>query len=158
MEDTRATWNVLNGDLDLEHERDGHRWRAAQVRQRIGGDKLGASVYELAPGQKLWPYHYHHGNEEWLLVLAGRPTLRAPEGEGELRDGDVVCFPDGPAGAHTLTNATDEPARFLILSTRVSPSLVVYPDSDKIGTRTSVDEGDNLNLPRGAALDYWDGE
>ena len=41
-------------------------------------------MYELEPGDRLWPYHTHHGNEEWMIVLRGRPTLRTPEGEQEL--------------------------------------------------------------------------
>ena len=39
------------------------------------------TVYELPPGQSICPYHYELGDEEWLIVLAGRPTLRTPEGE-----------------------------------------------------------------------------
>lgn len=153
-----TTYNVLDGELEFEHGRDGHRWRQTQVRPRVGGDKIGASVYELGPGEKLFPYHFHYGNEEWLIVLGGCVTVRAPDGEHELRDGDVVCFPAGPDGAHALRNAHDEAARFLIFATRVSPSLVVYPDSNKIGTRPGGDSEDTLNLPRGAAVEYWEGE
>jgi uncharacterized cupin superfamily protein len=50
-------------------------------------------MYELDPGNRLCPYHLHHANEEWLLVLRGEPTLRTPEGEQALAEGDVVCFP-----------------------------------------------------------------
>ena len=64
-------------------------------------------MYELEPGDRLWPYHTHHANEEWLLVLRGQPTLRSPEGEQELKEGDVVCFPRGKDGAHQVTNRTD---------------------------------------------------
>ena len=41
------------------------------------------------------PYHFHWGDEEWLIVVAGTPTLRTPEGETALAAGDVVCFPGG---------------------------------------------------------------
>jgi len=54
------------------------------------------------------PYHLHHANEEWLVVLRGRPPLRTPEGECELAEGDVGCFPRGRAGAHLVRNATEE--------------------------------------------------
>jgi alcohol dehydrogenase (cytochrome c) len=37
-------------------------------------------MYEFEPGNRLWPYHTHHANEEWLIVVRGRPTLRTPEG------------------------------------------------------------------------------
>ena len=90
--------------------------------------------------------------------VAGRPTLRDPEGEHELRPGDVVVFPEGPAGAHQLRNGTDEPIRVLIFSTKGLPNSAVYPDSGKIGIWT----GDEADPPRlfqiGSAVDYWDGE
>jgi uncharacterized cupin superfamily protein len=50
---------------------------------------------EVEPGNKLWPYHTHYANEEWVIVLRGEPTLRTPEGEQVLEEGDVVCFPRG---------------------------------------------------------------
>ena len=52
------------------------------------------------------------------------------------------------------------PGRVLIVSNLVWPSVSVYPDSDKVGTRTTSDaeDPDRLNFPRGSAVDYWDGE
>ena len=71
------------------------------------GPFLGATVYELDPGN--WViYHAHHGSDELLFVLRGRPTLRTPEGERQLDEGEVVSFPPGPQGAHGLRNDTDE--------------------------------------------------
>jgi mannose-6-phosphate isomerase-like protein (cupin superfamily) len=57
---------------------------------------LGASLYQLDPGDRVWPYHTHHSNEEWVLVVKGQPTLRTPDGEQQLREGDVACFPVAP--------------------------------------------------------------
>ena len=117
-----------------------------------------ASLYELQPGEKTFPYHYEYGAEEWLLCVAGRPTLRVPDGEHELRPGDIVCFPEGPEGAHQVRNDTDEPIRVLIASTKQLPDAAVYPDSGKIGIWT----GNEADPPRifriGTELDYWDGE
>ena len=120
-------------------------------------EKVGATVYELQPGERSFPYHYEYGAEEWLLVVAGRPTLRVPDGEHELRAGDVVCFPEGPAGAHLVRNDSDEPVRILIASTKDSPQLAVYPDSGKIGVWPG-NEADPPQLFRRDAVDYWDGE
>ena len=52
-------------------------------------------MYELEPGHKLFPYHTHHANEEWLLVVRGQPTLRTADGEQELQEGDVAVFRRG---------------------------------------------------------------
>jgi uncharacterized cupin superfamily protein len=123
----------------------------------IGASMLGASIYELPPGQAICPYHYEYGNEEWLLVLEGAVTLRHPEGEEQLERGDVVCFPEGPQGAHKVTNTGEAGARVLMLSTMVEPSVAIYPDSDKLGVWPG-DDRDKLIVRRSSAVDYWDGE
>lgn len=45
-------------------------------------------------------------------------TIRTPEGERVLDQGEVVCFPAGPEGAHQVRSANDEPARVAIVSTK----------------------------------------
>jgi uncharacterized cupin superfamily protein len=99
---------------------------------------LGASVYELGPGNTT-VYHYHHGSEELLIVLRGRPTLRTAEGERQLTEGEVVHFTTGPEGAHGLRNDTDEPVRFVIAGIRVSPEVVEYPDTKQITAQSRRD-------------------
>jgi uncharacterized cupin superfamily protein len=148
----------LNGDeWDRTEDRPGWRSKDAWVGARIGSELLGGSMYELEPGDRLWPYHTHHANEEWVIVLRGEPTLRTPEGEHALEEGDVVAFPRGKAGAHQISNPTDAPIRVLMLSTLVKPDIVEYLDSGKVGAR-SVD-GERIMLGRpGPELDYWDGE
>jgi uncharacterized cupin superfamily protein len=150
-------FNLFADDWDGSQERDGHRWRAVRVGARVGAERIGCSVYELEPGQRTWPYHFHYGNEEWLLVVSGTPTLRTPDGEYELRAGDLLAFPAGPEGAHAVENRSEEPARVAIFSTLVAPSISVYPDSGKIGVRPGVPE-DTLNFRRDDAVDYWEGE
>jgi uncharacterized cupin superfamily protein len=131
----------------------GYETAYVRVGPLIGGKSLGATVYVLAEGQSVCPYHYEHGNEEWLLVLEGRPTLRHPSGEDELEPGDVVCFPEGPEGAHKTTNHYREPARVVILSTKIDPAVVVYPDSNKLGVWPP---GKLFRLDD--AVGYWEGE
>lgn len=149
--------NLFGDEWDRVEERDGYRNRDAWVGRRLGAELIGGSVYELDPGQRTFPYHLHHSNEEWLVVLRGRPTLRSPEGEQELTEGDVVCFRRGPEGAHQVINRTDETARILMLSTMIMPEVVEYPDSGKVGARDA--KGERLLMIRpGPQLDYWDGE
>ena len=130
---------------------------AAQIGPLVGGVLLGASVYELPPGVSVCPYHYEYGREEWLLVLAGRPTLRTPVGERELGPGDTVCFPEGPAGAHKVTNHGAEKARVMIVSTKQMPVVFVYPDSEKVGVGVANPD-DYVMVRRSSHVDYFDGE
>jgi uncharacterized cupin superfamily protein len=111
------------------------------------GPTLGASVYELGPGNST-AYHFHHGSEELLIVLRGRPTLRTPEGERQLAEGEVVHFPVGPEGAHGLRNDADELTRFVVAGIRVSPEVAEYPDTKQITAqaRTASQTGERLWL------------
>jgi uncharacterized cupin superfamily protein len=150
-------FNLHGDEWDRAEDRPGWRSKDAWVGARIGSELIGGSLYELAPGDRLYPYHTHHANEEWLLVVSGRPTLRTADGELELREGDVVAFPRGEAGFHQVRNATGEPIRVLMLSTMIAPDVVEYPDSGKLGARDA--KGERLMLGRpGPMLDYWDGE
>jgi uncharacterized cupin superfamily protein len=131
----------------------GYRARMARFGPSIGAAQLGGSVYELDPGESVCPYHYEYPEEEWLLVLTGRPTLRDPDGEHELEPGDLVLFPEGPDGAHKVTNLTDEPLRILMLSTVTETAVSVYPDGGKVGVYPL---GKYFRLAD--AVEYYDGE
>ena len=153
----RFNLHAAEADYD-ESDPDDYRAGMARFGPAIGATKIGGTVYVLPPGQSICPYHYEYGNEEWAIVLEGRPTLRHSGGEEGLEPGDVVCFPEGPGGAHKFTNATQEPrVRVLLLSTKDEPSVAVYPDSDKIGVWPG-DERDNLMTRRESVVDYWDRE
>ena len=95
------------------------------------GPLLGASLYELDP-RNFMIYHAHHGSEELLIVLQGRPTLRTPSGERQLEEGEVVHFAPGPDGAHGIRNETEETVRYIVAGTRVSPEIVDYPDLKQV--------------------------
>jgi uncharacterized cupin superfamily protein len=123
----------------------------------LGAVRSGASLYELPPGQALCPYHYEYGEEEWLLVVTGQPSVRHPGGVDQLAPWDVVCFPTGPDGAHQVRNETGETVRVLMWSTVVLPTATVYPDSGKVGVWTG-NAGDDVVVRRTSAVDYWEGE
>ena len=98
----------------------------------LGATMWGGTLYERAPGEKS-KYHWQVGEEEWLLVVAGAPTLRTPEGEQVLKPWDVAVFRRGEEGAHQIRNDTDAPVRAVFFSTVSDPEVVVYPDEDRIG-------------------------
>ena len=136
--------NIWSDDWDP-----GEDWSGggARARRLPRGDELGGSVYELGPGNWV-PFHFHHASEELLVVLRGRPTLRTGEGSRQLQEGEAVHFPVGPDGAHGLSNETDEPARYLMVSTLRSPEVAEYPDLKQITAqaRTTSQTGERLWL------------
>jgi uncharacterized cupin superfamily protein len=139
------TPNVFGDDWDATDDWSGGGAKSRRLVER--GPELGASVYELGPGNST-AYHFHHGSEELLVVLRGRPTLRTPEGERQLAEGETVHFPLGPDGAHGLRNDTDNPTRFLVAGIRVSPEVAEYPDVHKVTAqaRTGSLTGERLWL------------
>jgi uncharacterized cupin superfamily protein len=150
-------FNLHGDEWHESRDREGWRMREAFVGHHIGGELIGASMCEVEPGNKMWPYHTHFANEEWALVVRGAPTLRTPEGEQVLSEGDVVCFRRGEDGAHQIVNQTDSPVRVLMLSSMVRPDIVHYVDTEKIGATSA--EGKPIMLARrGPTLEYWEGE
>jgi uncharacterized cupin superfamily protein len=110
--------------------------RAEPVVRTAGGELLGGTLYELAPRHEGVPLHIHHGMEELAIVISGRPTLRTLEDESELAPGDIVAFPRGRRGGHTLANRTAEPVRYLMVSNKVLPEVVEYPEEGTIRALT----------------------
>jgi uncharacterized cupin superfamily protein len=136
---------------------EGFRAGLARLGKLLGASATGISVYELPPGQALCPYHYELGEEEWLLVLEGNPTLRTPEGPERLEPWDVAFFPLGAEGAHGIRNETEETARVLMFSNVVVPTATVYPDSDKVGLWTGDPETEVM-VRRDSTVEYYEGE
>ena len=135
----------------------GYRAGMFRMGPDAGAEDTGTTLYELPPGQALCPYHYEHGEEEWLLVLEGRPHLRTPKGTEQLGELDVAFFSTGPEGAHGIWNETDTPVRVLMWSSAVFPTVTTYPDSDKVGVWTR-DKAEDLMVRRSSGVEYYDGE
>ena len=138
-----ATPNVFADNWDETDDWSGGGAKSTRLVE--SGPQLGATVYELGPGNTA-VYHFHHGSEELLIVLRGRPTLRSPDGERQLAEGEVVHFPLGPDGAHGMRNDTDDAVRYVVAGIRVSPEVVEYPETRQITAqaRTGSQVGERL--------------
>jgi uncharacterized cupin superfamily protein len=136
--------NIWSDDWG-EQQEDWSGGGALQKRLVPSGPLLGASLYELGPGNFMI-YHAHHGSEELLIVLRGRPTLRTPDDERQLEEGETVHFPPGPEGAHGIRNDTEEPVRYLVAGTRVSPEVVEYPDLGQLTAQSRLPTHDGSQL------------
>jgi uncharacterized cupin superfamily protein len=150
-------FNLLAFGLEaVDDAPEGHRFSAAWPARGLGAKLTGFGMYEVEPGEAVWPYHFELVEEEWLIVVAGELVLRTPDGEQRLRPGDAVCFPPGPAGAHAVRNDGEEIARFVMPSS-VSKygDGVVYPDSGKFRL-ASKDYSHRGWL--GEPVPYWEGE
>lgn len=156
--------NIYATDWDATEDQPGYEWDRIRLARRLGGEMLGASIYVMGPGQKSFPYHFHHSNEEMLIVLAGTVTVRTPQGEQLAGAGDAMIFNKGPDGAHQVINSSDDEARILMISTMVEPEIAEYPDSGKIGVFAGRPPGAAGQaslwkyLDGSAEVGYFDGE
>jgi uncharacterized cupin superfamily protein len=156
--------NIYATDWDSREDRPGYQWNRIRLARRLGGEMLGASIYVIEPGQKSFPYHFHHANEEMLVVLEGTVTVRTPDGVHEAGRGDSLIFNKGPAGAHQVINNSQGDVRILMLSTMLEPEIAEYPDSGKVGVFAGTPPGAAGPatlwefLDGSAKLDYFDGE
>ena len=153
--------NIFEPEWQREINQGPFALKGSRVAAAAGASKLGATVYEIAPGRRNVPYHAHHGIEELIIVLAGTPTLRTPEGERELTKGEVVACLPGDAGAHQLLNAGDEPVRVLIASSKADADFIVYPDSNKLFAQSGewgTPDAFQKILSMEPELGYFDGE
>jgi uncharacterized cupin superfamily protein len=152
--------NINDPIYDEPREHPGFLARRARVSRQAGSERLGLSQWELPAGQAAYPYHHHLAEEELIVVLDGRPSLRGPDGWRELEPGEVVAFLRGEQGSHQLVNRTGETVRFLSFSTSGEPDLVIYSDSGKLGAFERLPEGGGLRRMFRLAddVDYYDGE
>jgi uncharacterized cupin superfamily protein len=155
--------NVVEPEWQPEkHSAAGYEGKFSQIGSNAGTEHLGASLYELPPGNSSAPYHWHAANEEMVIVLSGTPTLRTPDGERELAEGEVVAFRRGEDGAHKLTNGSDAPVRFVVISEMNEPDIAVYPDSAKLMVREQAPGRTATGLREffrfSDGVDYWHGE
>lgn len=152
-------WEVFADDGGFRSR----RRRLIGIPEHLGGsDGLGASVWEIPPGATQLAYHFHHAQEEFVVVLRGHPILRAPSGERGLEPGEVVFFPRGPKGAHQLFNRGGEPVRVLFVSELADAEVAEYPDSGKVRvvTRGESQRGDRLlvNFRLDDGVDHFEDE
>jgi len=156
-------------DVDELEWATSERGDAAFRRKRLAaaagaGDDLGCSLYEVPPGKRSWPYHYHTANAEAIYVLDGDGLVRLGDDEHRVSEGTYVHCPAAPEGAHRVVNDGDEPLRYLMVSTMREPEVIEYPDSDKVGVFAGSPPGSRADrtvhgyFRTDDAVDYWDGE
>jgi uncharacterized cupin superfamily protein len=159
---------VDTDDLDWQDQERGEtgfrRKQLSEAAAAEGDPDLGCSLYELPPGRRSWPYHYHEGNAEAMYVLDGEGQVRLDGERYRIEAGAYVPFPEGEAGAHRVINDADEPLRYLAVSTMRDPDVTVYPDSEKFGVYAGSPPGGREERTvsgyyrPGDGVDYWEGE
>jgi uncharacterized cupin superfamily protein len=132
----------------------------------IGASKLGCMLHIVAAGEKAFPRHAHHVNEEMFYIVSGEGTYRLGEETYPVKAGDLLSAPAGDAStAHQILNTGAGELRYLAFSTKLDPDVVEYPDSNKFAVASLVPPDKGLMAAkllyigrRETSLGYFDGE
>lgn len=160
---------VINiGEVALSTRRNGDSFEARMgaMAAQIGAEKLGCRLIVVPSGKKAWPFHSHHANEEMFFILEGTGTYRFGETSYPIKPGDLLAAPVGGAEhAHQIVNTSEQPLKYLALSTMVEPDVMEYPDSRKFGALAGSPPGGaqaqrsfSRFAPEASEVGYWDGE
>ena len=90
---------------------------------------FGVSHVTLKPGAWSSQRHWHEGEDELVVMLAGEAVLVDDAGEHALRPGDIAAFPGGDSNGHVLQNRSEAPCTFVAIG-RPAASDCHYPDID----------------------------
>jgi uncharacterized cupin superfamily protein len=94
---------------------------------------MGASHVTLAPGAYSSQRHWHRGQDELMVMLAGAAVLIDDAGETPVGPGDVLAFPAGEENGHCLHNRSDGPCVFVAISAGAREGdSGEYPDIDMV--------------------------
>ena len=127
--DSSLNWKFFEPDGEHKHLFELQRSTISSPASTKG--KLEVYFYTIPPGKTNYPYHYHTANEEVFYIMSGQGTLKTPEGEKIVSEGDVIVMPANENGAHQLTNTSDSPLVYLEVKTSVIPEICVQPNSEK---------------------------
>jgi uncharacterized cupin superfamily protein len=95
----------------------------------FGVTNFGVNLTRLVPGGESALLHRHSGQDEFIYILEGEPTLITDVGEVTLGPGMCAGFPaQGPA--HQLVNRSDRDVLYLEIGDRSSGDEGSYPDDD----------------------------
>ena len=90
---------------------------------------FGASHVTLEPGAWSSQRHWHEGEDELVVMLAGEAVLVDDAGDHAMRPGDIAAFPAGDGNGHVLQNRSEAPCTFVAIG-RPAASDCHYPDVD----------------------------
>ncbi len=111
------------------------------------------AAVRVPPGKSYCPYHIESAQWEMYLVISGRGSVRDAEGTSEVEAGDAFLF--RPGEGHQLTCAGEEDFVYYVIADNPIGDTCHYPDSGKWFVRK---EGNELQVVKGTAADYFDGE
>lgn len=105
------------------------RWKR-RLGPAAGLGTMGATHTVLKPGAWSSQRHWHHGEDELLVMLSGEAVLVEDEGRTIVRAGDICAWPAGSTNGHHLINESATDCAFVVVSAGDRTSGGGYSDID----------------------------
>jgi len=136
VKDTECNWDAnLNKTFDPDGQhKHSYAFKRSNISQPFaqGWGKLEVYFITLEPGKASSPFHYHTANDEMFYIIKGEGTLKTPDGEKSVSEGDVIIFPPHKNGAHMLINTSDAPIIYIDLKAITAPGeICIQPETNK---------------------------
>jgi uncharacterized cupin superfamily protein len=109
------------------------RWQKF-IGDHLGLKHMGANLCTLEPGAWSSQRHWHYGEDELVVMLAGEAVLVEDGGETVIGPGDICVWPAGLPNGHCIQNRSDRPCTFLAVSAGDDTAGGVYSDIDMLFT------------------------
>lgn len=109
----------------------GRWWR--RLAPAAGLTEFGASHVVLKPGGWSSQRHWHDGEDEMVVMIAGEGVLIEDDGETVLRAGDCAAWAKGSTNGHQIVNRSDRDCVYVAISAG-SHSGGGYSDIDMLFT------------------------
>ena len=94
------------------------------------------AVVEILPGKQSFSYHYHETDEEVFYIISGQGTLRTPQGEQSVKQGDCILMPPGLENAHSIRNTSmEEKLVYIDFDTHNLPEITHFPDNGTVSVQ-----------------------
>ncbi len=94
-----------------------------------GLEDFGVSHVTLKPGAWSAQRHWHEGEDEFVVMLAGEAMLVDDTGETRMQAGDCAAFPKNDGNGHCLINRSEADCVYIAVG-KPSATDCHYPDID----------------------------
>lgn len=123
------------------------------VSRAMGLSRLGASYFEVRPGEAGFPFHVHYQEDELIFIIEGEGTYRFGDSTYPVKAGDFLSAPAGRAEvAHQLVNTGDRTLRYFCVANYMDTNVVELPELGVVRISSRVPGGPaRLEFPLSAA-------
>jgi uncharacterized cupin superfamily protein len=95
-------------------------------------------------------------SDEVFYIIKGSGILKTPDGDREIKAGDIIVCPAGENSSHKIINTSQtEYLTYLDVDSKRTTDVVYYPDSDKIGILAN---GKGMVFKSNSTVGYYEGE